>query len=336
MKNFFRILLTCAVVLSMSYVAPMQSFAASTTYYYVSASGNDSNNGNTKSTPLKTLDKALGKANAGVTIFLMNGTYKPSSTYKLTKNGSSSQPIQILAYSGNNPVIDFSNQSENSANRGFQISGSYWILSNLTIKNAGDNGIFISGSHNRILDCNISYCHDTGLQMSNGASYNEINHVTSTHNYDSATDGENADGFAAKLNIGPGNQFKNCHALYNSDDGYDCYHAGNAVNFYDCEAANNGNHSGNGQGFKVGGDYTADNHYLEGCISTNNKSRGYDQNNNTGAVTLVSCTGTGNNVNFYFPKAAKSGTCSFTGCISKSGANKDHVVGTIKNCSFNQ
>lgn len=336
MKNFFRILLTCAVVLSMSYTAPMQTFAATSTYYYVSASGNDSNSGTSKHAPFKTLDKALEKANANVTIFLMNGTYKPSSTYKLSKTGSFKEPIKILAYSGHTPVIDFARQKESSANRGFQITGSYWILSNLTIKNAGDNGIFISGSHNRIQDCNISYCHDTGLQMSNGAAYNEINHVTSTHNYDSATDGENADGFAAKLNIGPKNTFKNCHALYNSDDGYDCYHAGNAVSFYDCEAANNGTHSGNGQGFKVGGDYTADKHYLKDCISTNNKARGYDQNNNTGAVTLVNCTGTGNNVNFYFPKAAKVGTCSFYGCISKNGAYADKVVGSINNCSFRQ
>lgn len=88
---------------------------------------------------------------------------------------------------------------------------------------------------------------------------------------------------------------------------------------------------------KWGGNYTADNHYLEGCSATGNKLRGFDQNNNTGYLTLVGCTGTGNYVNFYFPKAPSSGSHKFTDCISVNGKSKDKIVGaTITNCSFNQ
>ncbi|PXV96045.1 parallel beta helix pectate lyase-like protein [Lachnotalea glycerini] len=307
------------------------------TNYYVSTSGNDSNNGTSTSTAFKTITKAITKASAGTNIYVLNGTYKYSSTIKLSASGKSGSPIRILNYNGSKPVIDFSGQAENSSNRGFQISGSYWTISGLTIQNAGDNGIFISGNNNNVSYCTITKCHDTGLQMSNGAAYNTITSVTSTYNYDSATNGENADGFAAKLNIGAGNVFKNCIATSNSDDGYDCYRAGNAVKFYNCQANYNGLYDGNGQGFKVGGDYTADNHYLEGCTATGNKSRGFDQNNNTGAITLVKCTGIKNNVNFYFPTAPKSGKHSFTGCISTSGKSKDKIVGaTTSGCSFNQ
>ncbi|WP_442913523.1 DUF1565 domain-containing protein [Lachnoclostridium sp.] len=45
---------------------------AATTYYYVSTTGNDSNNGTTKETAFKTLTKALSKASAGTTIFCLN------------------------------------------------------------------------------------------------------------------------------------------------------------------------------------------------------------------------------------------------------------------------
>lgn len=334
-KRITSIIMTCLMIASLCYFSQIPASAA-TTYYYVSPSGNDSNDGTTKDKPFKTLTKALSKANAGTTIFLMNGTHSYSSTFKLSANGTSGEPIKILNYSGHTPVVDFSGQPYADSSRGFQISGNYWIISGLTIKNAGDNGIHISGNNNRVQDCNISGCGDTGLQMSNGASNNRITRVTSTDNYDSKTNGENADGFAAKLDIGPGNVFENCTALNNSDDGFDFFRAGNAVKVYNCEASYNGKGDGNGQGFKVGGDYTADNHYLEGCVATGNKKRGYDQNNNTGYITLKNCTGTSNGVNFYFPKAPSSGKHQFTGCISVSGKSKDVIVGAnVKDCSFN-
>ncbi|MFA9378161.1 MAG: right-handed parallel beta-helix repeat-containing protein [Lachnotalea sp.] len=335
-KRSISIMLACLMITSLFYFNGLPVNAA-TTYYYVSASGSDSNSGTSRSTAFKTLTKALTKASAGTTIFILNGTYSFSSPIKLATSGTSSSPIKILNYSGHTPVIDFSGEAENSSNRGFQISANYWVIAGLSIENAGDNGIYISGRYNKVQDCTITKCHDTGLQMSNGAAYNTITRVTSTYNYDTATNGENADGFAAKLDIGAGNVFNNCIAEYNSDDGFDCYRAGNAVNFYDCEANYNGLYDGNGQGFKVGGDYTADNHYLSGCTATGNKSRGFDQNNNTGAITLLNCTGVNNNVNFYFPTAPASGKHKFTGCVSTSGRSKDVIVGaTISDCSFNQ
>lgn len=335
-KRITSILMTCLVTASLISFQPLPANAASATYY-VSTSGKDSNNGQSKDKPFKTIEKAISKADAGTTIYVMAGTYTSSSTFKLTKNGSSSAPIKIRNYNGQKPVIDFSSQPYADSSRGFQISGSYWQIEGLTIQNAGDNGIHISGKNNQIKDCFITKCGDTGLQMSNGAANNRIINVTSTYNYDSKTDGENADGFAAKLSVGPGNVFENCTALHNSDDGFDFYSAGNPVKVYNSEASYNGKKSGNGQGFKVGGNHTADKHYLEGCVAIGNKSRGFDQNNNTGAVTLKNCTGTNNNINFYFPKAPNSGKHDFNGCISNGGKKKDVIVGAKEvNCSFNK
>ena len=334
MKKVLSVLAICTLLVTLFQGLPVQ---AATKYYYVSTTGSDSNDGTTRETAFATLTKALSKASAGTTIFVLNGTYKYSETFKLTKNGTSDAPIKILNYSGHTPVIDFSGQPYADSSRGFQISGDYWIIAGLTIQNAGDNGIHISGNYNKVQDCFITKCGDTGLQLSNGASYNTINRVTSTYNYDSKTNGENADGFAAKLSIGPGNVFRSCKALYNSDDGFDFYYATNAVKVYDSEASYNGVADGNGNGFKVGGNYSADNHYLEGCIAIGNIKRGYDQNNNTGCVTLLNCTGINNNVNFYFSKAPSTGTHQFKGCISTDGINKDKIVGaTVTDCTFYQ
>jgi hypothetical protein len=333
-KSIISVVTTCFMVASLVYFSPLPADAASATYY-VSTSGNDSNSGQTTDKPYKTIDKAISKAAAGTTIYLMGGTYSSSTTFKLSANGNSGAPIKILNYNGQKPVVDFSSQPYADSSRGFQITGNYWNIQGLTIQNAGDNGIHISGGNNQVSDCFITKCGDTGLQLSNGASNNKIVKVTSTYNYDKKTNGENADGFAAKLSIGPGNVFQNCIALNNSDDGFDFYAAGNAVKVYNSEASYNGNNNGNGQGFKVGGNYTADNHYLEGCVATGNKARGFDQNNNTGAVTLKNCTGNNNNVNFNFPKAPASGKHNFNGCISNGGKNKDVIVGAnVVNCSF--
>jgi hypothetical protein len=75
-------------------------------------------------------------------------------------------------------------------------------------------------------------CSDTGLQITANSSeagdamraaYNTVINCDSYENYDEANAGENADGFAAKLYIGPGNVFRGCRAWNNADDGWDLF-----------------------------------------------------------------------------------------------------------------
>ena len=314
----------------------IKEVSAATINYYVAPNGSDSNVGTSKTKPFKTIAKAVSQAKSGSTIYLASGTYNVTSTIKLDKSNSSSAYITIKPLSGT-PVIDFSNQPYADSSRGFQISGSYYKISGLKIVGAGDNGIYISGKNNKIEKCTITKCRDTGLQISNGGDKNTISNVTSTYNYDPKTKGENADGFAAKLSIASGNVFKNCYAYYNSDDGFDFYDAKNAVKLYDCEASYNGVDEGNGNGFKIGGNYSADKHYLERCKAVGNTLRGYDQNNNTGALTLVDCSASSNYVNYYFKKAPTSGSHSFKNCTSTDSKNKDVITGAkTSDCSFIQ
>src|SRR5659263_124893 len=84
------------------------STIASATDYYISSSGNDTNNGLSSSTPWKT----IGKVNSAFSIMkpgdriLFNRGDTFYGTITVTKSGSAGSPIVISAYgSGVNPII---------------------------------------------------------------------------------------------------------------------------------------------------------------------------------------------------------------------------------------
>lgn len=336
MRWFISFMLILSLLLSMVMVGNV--YAA--TNYYVSTSGSDSNAGTSASTAFKTIEKAVSKASAGSTIYILAGTYTYgtnfSGTIKLSSSGTSSAPITIVAYdSSNKPVLDFSNQSVSSSNQGIYISGAYWIISKLIIKNAGDNGILIKGSsanYNVINSCDIAQCADTGIQISSGAAYNTIKYCTSNYNCD-ASEG-NADGYACKLDPGAGNVIRNSSAKYNSDDGFDLYQCNYPVTITSCQSLYNGYFSdgtvtsGNGEGFKLGGDasYSAA-HVVSSCTATGNKTKGFSSNNNPGHTILTDCiayepASIASGVTYY-NFTMINGTITATNCYSytSSGSN---------------
>lgn len=288
--------------------------AASFAQIYVSPTGSDSNPG-TIGQPYLTISKAMSMAAAGTTIYLRGGTYNISSTLGAGVSGSAGNYINLWAYPGETPVLDFSGESYSSSSRGIELKKNYWYLKGLVIKNAGDNGIYISGSYNIVENCQISNNKDTGIQISNGGSYNYIHNCDSFGNNDPATQGQNADGIDAKLGAGPGNVFRGCRVYDNSDDGYDCYETSYQVVFDSCWAFHNGYNlwnisgfTGNGNGFKLGGNYVPGPHIVTNCVSFDNVVKGFDQNNNTAGVTLYNCTGYRNGTyNFSFPTAPDTG-----------------------------
>jgi hypothetical protein len=236
---------------------------------------------------------AVSKAKAG-DVITISGTIKITSTVKCTASGTSSSRITIQG-----GTLDFSGQSYSSSSRGIQISGSYWKISGVTVKNAGDNGICITGTNNQIVNCNVSGCKDSGIQIYNStAKNNSVSGGYSNNNYDTSTNGENADGYSCKLSSGSGNSFTNTTANSNSDDGYDLYNAKAIVKFSGCSASSNGKGSaGDGNGFKLGpGNYK---HTLSSCKAYNNLAWGFTPNNNTAKPVLTSCTASGNGKGSY-------------------------------------
>ncbi len=294
---------------------------------YVSPNGDDSNPG-TFDKPYKSISVALSHAYEDSTIYLRGGIYDLNATLKPPRSGSENKMIKLWNYPGETPILDFTSQTYSSSSRGFNLSQNYWYFKGLIIKNAGDNGINISGDHNIIENCRLYGNRDTGLQISGGGGYNYVHNCDSYKNYDSLTHGENADGFAPKLDIGPGNVFRGCRAWNNSDDGWDFYESQNEVILDSCWSFDNGyniwndkSYQGDGNGFKVGGNYIPTHHLLMNCVAFGNPGKGFDQNHNTAGVTILNCTGYGNkNKNFSFPEVPTTGVDSLVNNLSYLGS----------------
>jgi hypothetical protein len=185
----------------------------------------------------------------------------------------------------------------------------------------------ISGSNNLIERCVFRESYDSGLQLDNGASNNQIINCDSYYNSDPGQG--NADGFAVKLNVGSGNYFFGCRSWQNSDDGWDGYLRGAnnvTTTLENCWVFMNGYlkdgtpSSGNGNGFKMGGSDQKNlehNMILKNCLSVDNRVKGFDQNSNKGSMTLYNCTGYRNGTNYSVPLQLDSGkTLEVKNCLA--------------------
>lgn len=280
-----------------------------------------------------TLANAVSRVEAGGTIYLRGGTYALNSTIALNKNGRNDAKINLRAHphDTSRPKLDFSAMTENSSNRGLVLAGDHWHLYGIDVFKAGDNCLFVSGSHNVIEFSTFSECADTGLQLGNGAADNLILNCDSYYNADSSL--ENADGFAAKLDVGTGNRFVGCRAWNNLDDGWDGYlrPVDNVTTTHEnCWAIDNGKlkdgsvGAGDGNGFKTGGSDNKDlrhNATYERCIAAGNVHDGFDHNSNRGRVTLLNCAAHGNvsNINFGTSNIAASLTVKNTISLGSLG-----------------
>jgi hypothetical protein len=281
---------------------------------YVAPYGNDANAG-TIDSPFGTIPRGIAMAVAGDTIFVRGGIYAPNNTITISKSGTGVDRYHLFAYAGERPVVDDS--AEASGSRGIELSGSYWHIRGLDIRRAGDNGIHIRGSNNIVERCTVRENADSGLQLDNGASNNQIINCDSYFNVDPGQG--NADGFAPKLTVGSGNYFYGCRSWQNSDDGWDGYLRGvnnvtttleNCWVFMNGYLKDGSASTGNGNGFKMGGSDLKDlahNMILKNCLAFDNRVKGFDQNNNRGSMTLYNCTAYRNGKNYSISLSLDSG-----------------------------
>ncbi|MBJ6109957.1 right-handed parallel beta-helix repeat-containing protein [Hymenobacter sp. BT523] len=239
------------------------------------------------------LKNAIAAANPG-DVITVSGTIRLTSTLQLLRSGTSSAKINFTG-----GTLDCSGVP---SGWGVKVNGSYWNITNMTIKNAPDCGlVFQLGGYNYTNNVTTTANKDSGLQVYNGAHDNNITYCTSTENYDVANGGENADGFACKLSAGANNKFDHCTANHNSDDGWDLYGQPSTVRITNCTATNNGyGGTGDGNGFKLGSAGQNVAHTVTGCTSSNNKASGYDGNGNTGHITTTGSGGSGNGKTLFY------------------------------------
>lgn len=272
--------------------------------YFVSTTGNDSNPG-TIDLPFATVAKAISVAGPGNLIYVRGGTYFPSQTINITTSGTPGNLIKLWAYPGEQPVLDFVNQPYGAANRGFVLktNGNYWHFKGLEIARAGDNAIKVESSHCKFELLTLHHNGDTGLQIgfahetvnpgANLAAFIEVINCDSYLNYDSDSNGGDADGFAAKLHCGQGIVFSGCRAWENSDDSWDLFETDATVIITNCWGWKSGVGQGNGNGFKLGGNGTGGDskgtHYAYNCVSFGHKVNGFTQNSHKDGNVVISC-----------------------------------------------
>lgn len=262
---------------------------------------------------------AIKSVPAGGTIYLLEGTYNYTETILIEESnaGTAGGYKTISAYPGAKVVFDFEGQAVSGSARGFVLDGSYWHFYGFEIKNAGDNGMLLSGDNNIIEMMVFNDNEDTGLQLSryqtsyssiaDWPSNNLVKNCTSKNNCDEATM-ENADGFAAKLTCGEGNVFDGCISYNNSDDGWDLYAKEatgpiGVVTIKNCIAFRNGftedgrgYGDADGNGFKLGGGGVGTRHIVENCLAFENLNCGFTDNNNPKFGDMKNCTAYNNGV----------------------------------------
>ncbi|MEU2437151.1 carbohydrate-binding protein [Streptomyces rubradiris] len=321
--------------------------AATGSVLYASPAGTDGAAG-TESAPT-TLTSAISRITPGGTIYLRGGTYRQSATVTIPadSDGTSAARTTLSAYPGEKPVLDFSAQTESPSNRGIQLFADHWRLYGLTVQHAGDNGIYVGGSDNVVERVVTAYNRDTGLQLGRISSstpssqWPANNLIVSSESHDNAdSDGEDADGFAAKLTTGTGNVFRYDVSHHNIDDGWDLYTKpdtgaiGPVTIEYSLSYGNGTlsdgtvNTNGDRNGYKLGGDDIPVDHVVRHSIAYKNGHHGFTYNSNPGTMTISGNVGVDNaERNFSFD----TGTSVFrdnTSCRFAGGGSNDKTVGS--------
>lgn len=134
-----------------------------TTYYVSATDGNNNNPGNQADKPLRTIQAAINKAQAGDTITVRAGTY-PERLH-IQKPGTADAPITVTAQQGEQAIIDGSNLiiADDSALVVIQQSQDV-TFRDITIRNAGGRGLLVNKSSRiAVRGVTIEFCYAGGL-----------------------------------------------------------------------------------------------------------------------------------------------------------------------------
>ena len=280
------------------------------TYYIAtSANGGNDNNPGTFSNPWASWQKGFSTATAGDIVYIRGGTYNSgffgvySGNYYGVRvsnhDGTASNPITILAYPGEKPVLDGSS----FINQGYPGAGidmeycDHWYIKGLTVANALEYYNGNSYPYRRdawtIGDCTyitFDQCtvRDSGGGFTLGGSDDYINYTNcdAIHCASHEDQGDYANGFTGNIRVGNHVSYTGCRAFRNSDDGFDNMAGDGYIIYNNCWAFNNGGLSdfpaGNGDGFKLG---SPENNNNEGgeqricnnCLAFGNSLGGFDE-----------------------------------------------------------
>ncbi len=314
--------------------------------YYVTPNGSASNDGSSFNAPLD-LITAINRVQAGQMVLLQSGTYTipyqpgDKNTLNISRSGQQGAPIYVVAANCGRAVFDFSFPEDAwvQDSYGIYLTGNYWYFKGIEVTRAGYQGVYVTGEHNTFENSAFHHNRNTGFEVNKGGAYTTVINSDAYRNYDVKKNGSMADGFGPKQTQGPGNRFIGCRAWENSDDGFDTYDSPQPVEISDSWAFRNGinywndsQFSGNGNGFKLGGNHAVQNNQITGSVAFDNVAKGFDQNNNQGGMTVINNTAYRNGINYGFGGDLQTGQQNyFRNNISLSGS----VDIANANASFN-
>lgn len=130
--------------------------------YYVSPQGNDSNPG-TFSLPWKSIKKAANSVIPGDRVIIRGGIY--NEYVIISRSGTQSQPIQLIAYPGETPVLDGQNSIPNTEDGLLTIHGNWVEVSGLEVRNSHYIGIALYGNHNTLTNVFVHHNWRNGIYL---------------------------------------------------------------------------------------------------------------------------------------------------------------------------
>lgn len=305
--------------------------------YFVAPAGDDANPG-TEARPFASVQRAQQAALPGDTVQIRGGTYRMTEAAMarrkgifaritlLNKSGQPGKPITYRAFQDEKPVFDCSDvKPEGARVTAFHVTGSWLRLLGLevtgvqvTMKTHTQSICFENdGSHNVFERLSMHDGQAIGIYSVRGSSNLFLN-CDAWNNHDFTSEdgkGGNVDGFGCHPTPGGvGNVFRGCRAWLNSDDGFDCISAAEAVTFEHCWAFSNGTSAAgaklaDGNGFKAGGygKRTADElpspiprHVIRFCLAVGNRASGFYANHHPGGCDWFNNTAYRNGINFNF------------------------------------
>ncbi|GIW97751.1 MAG: pectate lyase [Pirellulaceae bacterium] len=320
------------IVIAASLCLPHLGSAAE---YFIAPTGDDANPG-TIAQPFASIARAQQAAQPGDTVYIRGGTYRISEeqimrrrriwtyVFDLHKSGRVDAPIRYWAWQDERPVFDFSQvRAEGTRIIAFFVTGSWLHFKGfevvgvqVTMPGHTQSECFQNlGSHNIYEHLSMHDGQAIGFYLLDG-SHNLVLNCDAYRNHDHTSEnglGGNTDGFGCHPRRGAvGNVFRGCRAWFNSDDGFDCIHASEAVTFEQCWAFYNGytpdfRGLADGNGFKVGGwGRTPTNrlarpmpeHTVRFCLAVRNKANGFYANHHPGGNVWINNTAFRNRTNF--------------------------------------
>jgi RNA polymerase sigma factor (sigma-70 family) len=298
----------------------------STADIYVASDGSDAGTG-ALDQPYATLAKAVAVVQAGQTIALRGGTYRPTASIEISTSGTAAKRITLSNYRGERPVIDASGIP--ASKQAVIQEASYWTVQGLEIKNSLDHAYFCRACRYNVFR-RLSIHDNVRSAMTlrdAGTIGNQILDSDFFNNYDPDESGNAGIGLGLKDGSGTGNVIRGNRAFNNADNGFDLgkfaspvtvegnWSYGNGVNRWNLP-----DFQSNGDGFHLGGGnpVPAAAHILRNNAAWDNVGSGFNTGGNRGALQVSHNTAFRNG-DYGFSLADSVGTAYDNASVGNAG-----------------